>query len=1223
MSINRLAKGFLILLLTLLLIVAVVLSPLGAPLINYAANKYVPGLAVDSVSGSPLSELTLEKVNWQNEQWQVKVSSVTLAHEWTCLLNSKACITLLQVSSPHIKQLASAESTDEEPSEPGGEITLPLAIALDKLKISDARFESPAITVQANQLTSSAQWIDSLQINQLTLSGLTLMLPESEPQPPSPVAITYQAPALPEVHTPLTLQANDVQISNIRVIQGEQEVAALDVALQQTQIQDSRIALQALSVNMEQVINASLDGEVTLSGQYPLNLTLIADLPVEQTTQHAELSAAGDLSDLALNINSSGLVSAEVTGKANLLSDSLPVSLHSRWPAQALNPLAAIELDSGVLSVQGQMGEYAIQLDGGATIPDVSPVKVSLAALLSERSLAVSALNSELLEGEVTNSGVLYFSDSLSWEGISRLTGVDLQGFSEFAPTNVNGVVKAQVSLSDKGPNVLVSDIRLSGEHLEEMFTLTGDAVYSANSDIMVANLNGALAENHFSAVGQVFNQQYLDALVAIDLQRLAALYPEVSGQLAGSVAIKGPWDAPVIDSKLLLTDILASARLSQAAANQGPLNGEITITGSLAEHALNANLQLPEHTTTLNLDGQWQNQQWQGQLSDTQLALLNTVWELQSDVALRYEANPQHFTVSQHCWEAREKGNLCINAVDYTPEQVNWDVQASALPIGLWIDELMPDLLVERNKATLNITTQGNFDPASEKVAGQLQISVSPDKWQLAGNEPVTIDLDEVSFDGQFDEQQVALSGNITSPQIGTITSQATVFPFTEQPSIDARINLANWQLAPFKPLIARMNELNGNINGELKLDGPLSLPQVNGQLTLNQGEINSEDLPVAVSQWQQTINLNGARADFEGQFLLGDGPGTLNGSVDWQDSLLVDLAVKGDAFTVNYDDSRVKVSPDLQINLSPQNVDISGDIDIPYARVKINELPPSAVSPSRDVHLRGEPPSEALVDNINADIMVTIDEDEREEVRLDAFGLKATLSGGVNVQTQPALTGYGDLRIINGRYEAYGQNLIIRTGEVQFNGPLDQPILLVEAIRDPELTEDDVIAGVRVEGPANQPSVSLFSEPGMDQARNLAYLLNGSGGLGGGQMDENSYAAMLIGFGLSSSESLTSNVGNALGIEDLSLSTTGQGSDTKVAISGKIASNLTVRYGVGMFSDEDSGGQEVALRYQTLSNLYLEIVRSLYTTVDLYYQFTLGDNKPANADEDGSKQE
>ena len=177
---------------------------------------------------------------------------------------------------------------------------------------------------------------------------------------------------------------------------------------------------------------------------------------------------------------------------------------------------------------------------------------------------------------------------------------------------------------------------------------------------------------------------------------------------------------------------------------------------------------------------------------------------------------------------------------------------------------------------------------------------------------------------------------------------------------------------------------------------------------------------------------------------------------------------------------------------------------------------------------------------------------------------------------------------------------------------------MLLVEAIRDPELTEDDVIAGVRIEGPASQPSVNLFSEPTMDQAQNLAYLLSGSGGLGGSnsEMDQNAYASLLIGFGLSSSEGLTSGVGEALGIEDLTVSTTGQGDNTKLAISGKIAPNLTVRYGVGMFSSEDSGGQEVALRYQIMNNLYLEVVRSLHTAVDLYYQFTLG--KRGKEDED-----
>ncbi|GGF63824.1 translocation/assembly module TamB domain-containing protein [Alteromonas lipolytica] len=1220
MSINRLARFFLLILLTVLLLAGALLSPLGTPLLSYAANKYVPGLSVKSISGSVLSELTVEQLNWQNEQWQVSVARASIAHDWHCLLNTQACITALKVTSPHVTQLAVSAPAESATTEPTGDISLPLGITIDALTVSDVRFNSPAVNISAQQLTGQLSWIDVLRAQSLHLDGVELTLPESEPQPKTPLILAYQAPALPEVYVPLSIDLINFNLTDFSVVQGKQELVALDASLNQAQIHGNEVRVTDLQVNMPQ-LQAGLNGKLSLSGQYPLELALLADLPVEDSAQHAELNASGDLSDLALTLTTSGLASADIKGNINVLNDNLPVSLHTQWPAQTLKPLADVQLDSGVMSVQGQMGEYAIQLNGAATIPDVSPVKVDLLALLGDRSLAVSALNSEILQGEVTNSGILYFSESLSWEGITRLTGVDLQTLSENAPGNLNGVLKAQVNINDKGPNILVSDIRLTGEHLRHPFSLSGDAVYSANSDIMVANLAGDLASNQFSAVGQVFNKQYLDALIALDLPELAALYPDISGYLNGTVAVKGEWATPVIDGKINLTNVAASPRLSEAAANEGPLNGEINLQGSLAEHNLTANLRLPEHTTTLNLQGQWQDQQWRGVLSDTQLAILNTVWKLQTDVELSFDAESQHAIVSKHCWKAREQGSLCINNMDYTPAKIAWNVQADSLPLGLWVDELMPELLVERNNAMLNIATSGNFNTTSQNAAGQLQINVSPDRWQLAGNEPVTINLDEVSFSGEFDEQQLALTGSIKSPQIGAITSQATIFPFTETPGIEASINIADWQLAPFKPLIARMEELTGDINGNITLKGPLSLPAIEGQLSLQDGFINSEDLPVTIGQWHQTINLNGASADFEGDFLLGDGPGKLSGSVDWQDELLVDLAVKGDAFTVHYDGSQVKVSPDLEVALRPHQVDITGRIDIPWARVKIEELPPSAVSPSRDVHLRGEPPSEALVDNINANIMVTIDDDEREEVRLDAFGLKATLTGGLNVQTQPALTGYGDLRILSGRYAAYGQNLIIRTGEVQFNGPLDQPILLVEAIRDPDVTEDDVIAGVRVEGPANQPSVSLFSEPTMDQAKNLAYLLNGSGGLGGGQMDESAYAAMLIGFGISSSESLTSNVGNALGIEDLSLSTTGQGDNTKVAISGKIAPNLTVRYGVGMFSEGESGGQEVALRYQILSDLYLEIVRSLYVTVDLYYQFTLGDNKPPAKEETSNK--
>ncbi len=198
-----------------------------------------------------------------------------------------------------------------------------------------------------------------------------------------------------------------------------------------------------------------------------------------------------------------------------------------------------------------------------------------------------------------------------------------------------------------------------------------------------------------------------------------------------------------------------------------------------------------------------------------------------------------------------------------------------------------------------------------------------------------------------------------------------------------------------------------------------------------------------------------------------------------------------------------------------------MSGEVNIPWARIEIESLPESAVSPSKDVHLRGELDREEPLDIVHASVLVNIDKNKTEEVKLEAFGLTASLYGGIRVNTQPALVGYGDLQILNGRYNAYGQQLIIQTGEVQFNGPIDQPLLLVEAIRDPAKTDDDVIAGIRIDGAADSPSINLFSEPAMDQQGVLSYLLTGSGPNSGTQ-DPN-YAALLVGFGLSNTKTLT----------------------------------------------------------------------------------------------------
>lgn len=63
------------------------------------------------------------------------------------------------------------------------------------------------------------------------------------------------------------------------------------------------------------------------------------------------------------------------------------------------------------------------------------------------------------------------------------------------------------------------------------------------------------------------------------------------------------------------------------------------------------------------------------------------------------------------------------------------------------------------------------------------------------------------------------------------------------------------------------------------------------------------------------------------------------------------------------------------------------------------------------------------------------------------------------------------------------------MRKGELLFSGPPDQPLLNIEAIRNPDATEDDVIAGVRVTGSADQPKAEIFSDPAMSQQEALSY--------------------------------------------------------------------------------------------------------------------------------------
>jgi len=213
-------------------------------------------------------------------------------------------------------------------------------------------------------------------------------------------------------------------------------------------------------------------------------------------------------------------------------------------------------------------------------------------------------------------------------------------------------------------------------------------------------------------------------------------------------------------------------------------------------------------------------------------------------------------------------------------------------------------------------------------------------------------------------------------------------------------------------------------------------------------------------------------------------------------------------------------------------------------------------------------------------------------DQLRLSAFGLRGRLSGQLEVQEN--LTANGDLQILDGEFRRLGQELKLRRALLLFSGPISQPYLNVEAIRE----VDDVVAGLRITGNATSPKSEVFSEPGMSQQEAMSYLILGRPL--GEEGDNNLLAQAALGLGLAGGAPITRGIGNALGLEDFAVEAEGSGNETQVVASGSITDKLSVRYGVGVFEPAN----QLALRYELTRRLYLEAVSGFASSLDFFYR-------------------
>ena len=363
-----------------------------------------------------------------------------------------------------------------------------------------------------------------------------------------------------------------------------------------------------------------------------------------------------------------------------------------------------------------------------------------------------------------------------------------------------------------------------------------------------------------------------------------------------------------------------------------------------------------------------------------------------------------------------------------------------------------------------------------------------------------------------------------------------------------------------------------------------------IHGELALTNGRFYDPGLPLPLNDVVLVLEFLGDSADISGRWNSNDrSSGQLSGMINWQQEPEIELSIVGDRLPVNVEPyARVEVGPDLTIAFRSGELSVSGRVEVPRGEIEIKGLPESAVSISEDEVIVGVETEEPTIRRMVMDVTVVVGEDR---VAFDAFGVTGNLEGTLRIGND--MDTRGALQLVNGQYQAFGQDLELRRARILFVGALTEPYLDIEAVR----RVDTVVAGIRLSGPVNAPETEVFSEPSMPQSDALSYIILGRPPQGRG--DDGQMAQAALSLGLTQASRLTQGIGDELGIRNLTLETEGSGDEAAVVASGYITDELSLRYGVGIFEPITT----VALRYDLGRYFYLEAASGLAASLDIFY--------------------
>lgn len=1031
---------------------------------------------------------------------------------------------------------------------------------------------------------------------------------------------------LPEFRLPLDLRIEDITGEQLRM------TGSTDITINQLQIKaqaiDNQIDLQTLKVNAQQgLLNAS--GKAILSGDWPVSLTLNSAInmaPVKGQKVKLTLNGAAKKQlDLALNL--SGPVKAQLAANAQPAVTGMPFTLtlnspQLRWP---LDGEAQWNVRNLSLNAGGSATAYTLRFGSSVSGSTIPPADISLQGKGNTDQFSLDKLKISALQGTATLKALADWTKAISWNSELTLAGINTAKQYPQWPSRLEGTMTTRGSLYGGTWQVKVPSINLHGNVKQNAVNVKGSLAGNSYNQWTIPGINLQLGQNRLDVKGTLNKQINVDA--TIDASHLDNALPGLGGVVKGSIKARGTLEQPEVQADLAGHGLRWQQLTLQSFSLKGNVTSADQIAGKLAlrvnqlkqgaldirrvtldaggnekQHQLKLTVEGKPVSGQLALSGSFdrQQQRWQGALSQTRFDTPVGEWRLSKPVSLDYQNVRQSITIGSHCW-LNPNAQICVPEPIVAGPQGHARIQLSRVDLAM-LKTLLPANTqlkgVFSGDARVNWTANGGLPTGNVTLNGK-----GVEVRQEVQGKMLPVAFDALNLKAALVNGKAQLGWLIRIANNGQLDGNVVINDPQNVRNLSGTVNINRFSLGMFNAVLAKGESIKGMLNSQLRLGGNLKNPRVYGQTALSDVDINGNFMPIDMTSANLKLMFNGVRSTLEGVIATRQGNLNLSGDADWSqlDNWRARIAAKGEKIRVTVPPMvRMDVSPDLTFEATPSVFTLDGRVDIPWARITVQQVPESAVGVSSDEVMLDDnlqpiqPETNAIA--INSNLIIHIG----DNVRLSAFGLNARLGGDLKVsQDKNGLGLNGQINIPSGRFHAYGQDLVVRKGQLQFSGPPSQPYVNLEAIRNPDATEDNVTAGIRVTGLADEPKVEVFSDPTMSQQEALSYLLRGQGL--GSDGDSNALTSALVGLGVAQSGQVMGKIGETFGVSNLSLDTAGVGDSQQVQVSGYVLPGLQVKYGVGLFDSLAT----LTLRYRLMPRLYLEAVSGVDQALDLLYQF------------------